>query len=253
VGSLGYYDFTARVIHLPFRNIISISNRVALPAFCEVQEKIDLIKEWYLKMIGFSCLLMAPISVCLFILPGYFVPVIYGEKWLIAVPLIKIMAVFAFIMPFLYSWPVYVSTGRADLVLKFTAVRLVITAPLLFWAAKTSLSAVCFVEMISGCVFASVNFQIVKRLINIQREQIAKSIRAPLIGTAIFTVFLLTVKNIELHIHDTPSWISLLIILLPAIASYIVTIYLCSPETVSDLKKVIGISFGLGEKGLSEH
>ncbi len=242
IVSLGFYDLSSRVIYLPFNNIISVGQQVAIPAFCQVQEDLEQIKKWYLKMISYSCLFMAPISVCFLLLADHFVPVIYGEQWMQSVPLIRILALFAFMMPFLYSWPVYISTGRVNILLKFMTLRLIVTVPLLFFAAKISIVAFCTVELITICIFAPINLYIVMKLIKIPLEQLISIIKIPLMGTASFTLTLVIFRHLSSYLFDSPNLISLVIVVLPASASYILTIYFRHPEVYSELKNLIGVS-----------
>ncbi len=242
IMSIGFYDLTNQIIYLPSQNIILIGQQVTLPAFCQIQEDTEQIKRWYLKVTGYSCLLMAPIAVCFLLLSDHFVPVIYGEKWLPIIPLIKILALFAFMMPFVHNWSVYVSIGRTDLLLKFTAVRFLVTVSLIYFATQVSLFAVCLVELISICIFASVNLYIVMKLIKIPLEQLISIIRIPLMGTVSFALTLLIFRHLSLYLFNTPNLISLVIIVLPTFASYILTLYFRHPEMYYELKNLVGVS-----------
>ncbi len=122
--------------------------------------------------------------------------------------------------------------------------RLFVTVPLLFFAAKISIVAVCFVELISICIFAPINFYIIMKLIKISLEQLKYIIKTPLIGTVSFTLTLVIFRHLTSYLFDKPNLISLLIILLPAFATYFLTIYFHHPETLSELKNLISISLG---------
>lgn len=240
--SLGHYDVTTRIVQIPFRNIISAGNRVALPAFCELQEDEAEIRRWYLKMIGLSSLIMVPLSICLIFLAGRFVPALLGDQWIPIIPYLRLLGPAIFFLPLLYTRPVYVCSGRADLLLRFTALRLAGTVPLLFCAARISLFAVCLAEVAALVVFAALNQWLVVKMIGLPVQKLLQAIKAPLTGGAAVALTL-GVGDALLSRWIVVSNVTALFILLPAAAvTYLLFLYFWYPEQLRDVKRLAALS-----------
>jgi O-antigen/teichoic acid export membrane protein len=239
--SLGLYDVTLKIVQLPFKNIILAGNRVALPTFCELQDDRDEIKRWYLKMIGYSSLLMAPLSVCLIFLANLVVPVVLGEKWIPVIPYLRLLGAAIFFLPLLYTRPVYIGSGRADLLLQFTSLRFLITVPLLLYAAQISLFAVCLAEIAALAVFSVLNQWVVIRMIGVSVNQLLQTIKPPLAGAGMISLTLVT-GNFLLGCTTVPNILALLIMLLSAVFSYLLLLHLCYPVKLQEVIRLAAIS-----------
>jgi len=241
---LGYYEFTNRVVHGPTSSLIETSNRVALPAFCREQENLGQLGEWYLKMTGFVCLLTAPVAAALLLLGDLIIPVIFGPQWVSTIPLVRALAPFVFMTPLVFAWPVYVSTGRADVLTRFTALRFLITVPLLLVAAQESLLAVCVVESLTACILAPVNLYLVTRQISIRSSDLLRTLGQPLIGSGVFAVVVLALRVLGRSWFSAPTALSLAVYLLPGLLAYFVAVSLMQPQLFSELRQLIIIALG---------
>jgi len=241
---LGYYEFTNRVVHGPTSSLIETSNRVALPAFCREQEDLGQLGGWYLKMTGYVCLLTAPVAAALLLLGDLIIPVIFGPQWVSTIPLVRALAPFVFMTPLVFAWPVYVSTGRADVLTRFTALRFLITVPLLLVAAQESLLAVCVVESLAACILAPVNLYLVTRLISIRPSDLLRTLGQPLIGSGIFAVVVLALRVLGRGWFSAPGALSLAIYLMPGLLAYLVTVFCMQPHLFSDLRQLIVVALG---------
>ena len=92
---------------------------------------------------------------------------ICGSQWTPAVPLVRLLAPMVFLLPLLYTRPVYVATGRVDLLLKVSLLQLILTIPAAYFAARVSLEAVCAVQVGVFGIVAAVNIGVVRRLLDL--------------------------------------------------------------------------------------
>lgn len=92
--NLGYYSMGFSIAALPVLSFTHIITAVFHPVYAKLQDEPKRLKEAYLKPLEWSLILVLPFSVGLFILADILVFVVFGERWLPIVPLLKIFAVY---------------------------------------------------------------------------------------------------------------------------------------------------------------
>lgn len=241
---LGFYEFTNRIVHGPTTGLIETSNRVALPAFCKEQDDLGRLGAWYVKMTGYVCLFTAPFAVVLLLLGDVLVPVIFGSQWTSTIPLVRALAPFVFMTPLVFAWPVYVATGRPDVLNRFTAIRFFITVPLLFLAARESILAVCVVESLTASLLAPLNLYLVARLIPIRCADILRALGQPLIGGGGFALVVLGLRAFtEGRLSGDPA-LFLAISLVVGFTAYLAAMRTMQPRLFADLYRLVAVAVG---------
>ncbi len=245
ISSLGFYEFTNRIIQWPAQNLSIFNQLITFPAFCEAQNDIDILKSWLSRIFRYSFLLMMPMTVGVFILSDHFVPILFGAKWNPTIPLIKILSLLLIgTVLETHTFPVYVSTNHVDIPLKVTAIRLLMTVPVLWVASQVSLIMVCVGQLILMCLFSPINLLLSLRIIGYTPRQFIQATRTPLEGTIIFTAVLLLFKYLGLRLLGQPNIFSLAITILPATGAYLLTVYRSQPEVFSEFKRIAKAAFG---------
>jgi len=93
--ALGLYSVAKQLTTRPFDIINPIVTRVTFPVMAKVQDNIERVKDIYLKTINYLSSINFPIAAVIFILAEEITQLFLGEKWLAAVPIIKILAIWA--------------------------------------------------------------------------------------------------------------------------------------------------------------
>ena len=107
---LGIYSRAYAILTLPARYFSSIFDRVLFPAFSEIQDRKEKIREVFLNSTQFIFFFSALAGVFIFIYAKYIVLILLGPKWLDVIPLIKIMA---FGIPFRTTYKLSDAISRA--------------------------------------------------------------------------------------------------------------------------------------------
>jgi lipopolysaccharide exporter len=76
---------------LPLGRITPVVTRVAFPIFSRLQEQLDEMKNGYIRLVYWLCAIQWPLFVGLGIVAEDFVLVLFGEKWLTAVPILQVL------------------------------------------------------------------------------------------------------------------------------------------------------------------
>lgn len=89
--ALGTYNIAYELAHLPTTEIGAPINRALLPGFARLDKSSD-IAQAYAHAVQLLSLIALPIATCIYILAPFIVPVMLGNKWLAAVPLMQLLA-----------------------------------------------------------------------------------------------------------------------------------------------------------------
>lgn len=244
VVPLGLYEFADRVIRLPVRNVIEAGSRIALPAFCRERQDVSRIRRWYIAKLGYLCLLTAPGAGALIVLADQLVPVVFGPRWLPTVPLVRVLAPTIFLSPLMHTWYVYVSSGRADLLMRFTIVRFAITVPVLLFAARISVFAVCAAEAAMIALFTPINLWIVKRLIGFSSRDLWRALLRPMPATLAAVAAALIARMVGQQFSVAPGVGSLALCVLSALLVYAAVVFMCSPHLFNEVRGLLAVALG---------
>lgn len=92
--NLGYYSFSFNIAALPVLQITGLFTSVFHPVYAKLQGDYEKLKRAYLKPLEWSLVFILPIAAGMFLLADRIVYVLFGEKWVPMIPLLKIFAVY---------------------------------------------------------------------------------------------------------------------------------------------------------------
>lgn len=126
-GDLGNYTQSKQICTIPNITLISVIQRVIFPALSKIQDDEKRLKESYLKILRVMFLVISPLFLGLYAVANEFVITVLSEKWLGAVPYIKILCLVAVIQPYInISHSLLKITDQTKLLLRIEMVRRVI-------------------------------------------------------------------------------------------------------------------------------
>ncbi len=95
--SLGYYNIAFRLVMEPIQKINPILTNVAFPVFSMIQDDNARLKRGFFQMICFLMSVNAPVLIGMAVVAPTAVPLLIGEKWLPAIPLVQILSFYALV------------------------------------------------------------------------------------------------------------------------------------------------------------
>jgi O-antigen/teichoic acid export membrane protein len=93
--ALGYYSMAFNLVVQPAARINQIVTQVAFPIMARAQQETAQLRRWYAKMLNMLATVNAPALLGMAAVAPLFIPLLLGEKWLPAVPLVQLLAVLA--------------------------------------------------------------------------------------------------------------------------------------------------------------
>lgn len=113
--ALGYYTLAFQLVILPVQRAAAILSRVLFPSLSKIQHQIDRLKHSFLKIVKMLILVLFPVS-ALFILEAHnIVPLLYSEKWIPAVPVVRILGLASFFYVLIIMDSMLQAIGKPDL------------------------------------------------------------------------------------------------------------------------------------------
>lgn len=114
--ALGIYNLAYQIITIPVLKINPIVTRVAFPVFSKNQGNNQTLREGFLNMTKLLSLISFPLLIGLMTVSDLFIEVVFGEKWLQAVPVLNILAIVGLLRVLMNpNGSVLLAKGRADL------------------------------------------------------------------------------------------------------------------------------------------
>lgn len=89
---LGYYEKSYRLMLLPVQNITHVISPVMLPVFSEFQTDVKRLSSRYLEVIKLLAYIGFPLSVFLVFNSRELIMIVYGDKWVDAIPVFTILS-----------------------------------------------------------------------------------------------------------------------------------------------------------------
>jgi len=134
---LGYYSKAFNLAQLPNSFVTSIASRVALPTYAKLQGEKEKLADGFNLILRNIVRISVPIALILFLVSGRFVLLLFGEKWLPMVPILRVLSVYAFSRAIFDDAGAFLTAiGRPNVVSKYLSLQAILTiiiSPLLAW------------------------------------------------------------------------------------------------------------------------
>ena len=92
VAALGYYEKSDRLVFMPISNITFVITPVLHPLFSEFQNNLDELYKKYIKIVEALAYISFPISVFFFFTSKELILLFFGNQWIDAIPVFRIMS-----------------------------------------------------------------------------------------------------------------------------------------------------------------
>ncbi|NIJ55993.1 lipopolysaccharide biosynthesis protein [Dyadobacter arcticus] len=125
-GVLGVYSLAYNLYMWPVSNIKGRISQVVFSALSKVQSDPAAMGNYYLKVVSLATLIGFPVIIGFASVCDLAVPVIMGEKWMAAVPILRILGIASLFEICVFPGAIYQATARTRTYLKATIITRVI-------------------------------------------------------------------------------------------------------------------------------
>lgn len=99
-AALGTFNVTQEFANLPTAEIGAPLNRALLPGFAKLKDSVANVRDSFRTAVGLLALIAIPIGAGLYAISPVLVPVLLGEKWMAAIPIMEILSISSAILVF---------------------------------------------------------------------------------------------------------------------------------------------------------
>ncbi len=228
--ALGIYTLAYRIPELLVLGVVSVLSRTMFPAFTKARDSMDSLRRGFAASIRYVVIFTTPICVGLFVVAEPLVLVMLGEDWLEVVPVLRVLAAFAWVRSLMSNdGDVYKAMGRPGFLARITGLRLAVLVPALLVATPYGLVAVAVALLIATVLDKSLRVYLISRQLDMKPTDVV----AQFVPALIAAVPLALVSVATLFALDGASpLIRLVVTGMTGAVAYLGTIWLVEREAL---------------------
>ena len=235
--ALGYYSMAYSMGNLPATNITHVLGKILFPTYSVIQNDKKKLSKMFLKTFAYISLVSIPLAFGIFALSPDFIEFILKEKWLPAVPALKVMCVYGLFRSLnATTGGLFVATGNAKFQRDVSIIQLIFFILLVIPVTqKYGLVGVSMlVTLVMGVLAFSLSLKKVFEITDVERTQIINAIKTPLycsFMTSALIFFIMTVipKSIYSLVAETVIFVSV----------YVSLVYLLNKKILHEIVNLV--------------
>lgn len=238
VTMLGYYAIAMNLSTFLSQYLLDRVGFIMYPAYSRIQEDPEDVKRVMLKVLKYISIILFPFSFGLFIFAPDILRLVFGEKWLAATNILRILA-FVGMLRGMSSviWPIFAARGQAkadfQVNLAQVAIFFLLIVPL---ALKFKLIGVGVVVLLSAVISFSIGLLRLRKIIDIKFSRIFAAVRQAMLASILMLVGAMLLKFFPItKIQNFDFLISAGV----ASALYSMITYFMNKNILNDVKEVL--------------
>lgn len=183
-SQLGYYDFAYNLMLYPIQRLSSVVSAVSFPAFSRLRQERTRLAIAYTRSLRAICAVAFPVTVGSAAAAPLYVPVIFGDRWRPAVPVVEVLALNGVRLSMTtLNGTVMEATGRPGWNLMLNSVMLGMAIPGFLIGVHFGILGVAIAYTIVGCSALPASATLAGRRLGMSLLAQAREVRAPAIAS----------------------------------------------------------------------
>ncbi|HEY9528164.1 MAG TPA: oligosaccharide flippase family protein, partial [Anaerolineales bacterium] len=212
---------------------------VVFPAFSSIQDRPDDLRRGFLASVRVVELFAVPICLGLLIAADPIVRVVFGDQWLEAIPVLRVLALYAWFYSLGYHvGGFYKAIGRPDILLRLSLLTLVIIIPSLLIGARFGLIGVAVGHLVAVLIRRIISLAVATRFVNVSIMDIFGELRSSLLGAMVMGPVTLAITYLT---SDLNPFLQLALIVLAGAISYLLALWGIEKENLLRLLRLVKI------------
>lgn len=197
-ASLGLYSLSYELANLPTTELVFPISRAVFPGYSRLAGDLGQLRRAFLQVISLVSLLTVPAGALIGLVAEPLVQLLLGAKWLGAVPLIEVLAVFGIVRSLHGpNGSIYLALGKPRIIAALQCVQLVIAiALMLYLVPRFGPIGAAWSILIGACCAMSANYVLVLRELSLRFSQLASVVWRPLTAALVTTASMLVLRNV---------------------------------------------------------
>lgn len=235
--ALGYYQ-NARSLTDEVRYRIAVPlQRVLFPAFSSLQDNISRLQDTVLRSGRLLAAIVFPVGIGIAATANELVPILYGEKWLAMIPVLKLLGISTALKgSTAIAIPLFNAANRVGLALRYNIIGTIIVVLCVVAASPWGIVAVAGAIALSA-LYSVFSFRVALGLIGLGWRSVGSMLAPPLLASTIMWIAIEIAR--ALLAGQLAGGVSLALHIALGIIVYPVALALLSPTILVDLKAVL--------------
>jgi len=237
---LSIYTLAYRLPEMLLIGNLWVMGGVVFPAFSTVQDKPNELRKGFLASVRLVELIAVPISLGLFIAADPIVRVVFGEQWLEAIPVLRVLAIYAWVYSLGYHvGGFYKAIGRPDILLKLSILTLIIIIPALLIGARFGIIGVAVGHLVAILIRRVISLGLATRFVNVTILDIFGELRSSLIAAVVMAPITFAAYYLTTGLNP---FLQLIFIVLSGAMSYLGVLWWIEKENLLRLLRIVRVS-----------
>ncbi len=236
---LSIYTLAYRLPEMLLIGNLWVMAGVVFPVFSTIQDRPDELRRGFLASIRIVDLITVPISLGLLIAAGPIVRVVFGDQWLDTIPVLRILAVYAWVYSLGYHvGGLYKAIGRPDISLKLSIFTLCIIIPSLLIGARFGLIGIAVGHLVAVLIRRIVSLSIATRFVKVSMSEIIGELKPSFLSAIVMTPVIMAVQYLTSGFNP---FLQLGLIVLSGAVSYLSVLWLIEKENLLRFVRMIRV------------
>ena len=236
---LSIYTLAYRLPEMLLIGNLWVMGGVVFPAFSSIQDQTEDLRRGFLASVRFVELFAVPICLGLLIAADPIVRVVFGDQWLEAIPILRVLAIYAWVYSLGYHvGGFYKAIGRPDILLRLSLLTLVIILPCLLIGARFGLIGVAVGHLVAVLIRRIISLALATRYVNVSIMDILGELRSSLLGAMVMGPILVAIYYLT---SDFNPFLQLLCMILSGTFSYLLVLWGIERENMIRLLRLVKI------------
>ena len=237
---LSIYTLAYRLPEMLLIGNLWVMGGVVFPAFSSIQDRPEDLRRGFLASVRVVELLAVPICLGLLIAADPIVRVVFGDQWLEAIPVLRVLAIYAWVYSLGYHvGGFYKAIGRPDILLRLSLLTLVIILPCLLIGARYGLIGVAVGHLVAVLIRRVISLALATRFVNVSIMDIFGELRSSLLGAMVMGPIIFAVSYMT---SDLNPFLQLTFIVLSGALSYLLVLWGIERDNLMRLLRLVKIS-----------
>jgi O-antigen/teichoic acid export membrane protein len=225
-GDLGLYTLGFRLPELLIMNLSLVAGLVLFPAFAAMRP--ESMTDAFLTSFRYTLMVTVPLAVGLSVLARPLTLTLFGEQWRASVPVMQVLAVFAFAVTVgIPAGTVYKSLGRLRVLIALGVPRAGLAVASIWAFVDKGIVAVAACQAAVAGLFAAIGIALAARLLSAGSGHIARAAWPSLAGGAVMA----GVLAVPVWAIDSPG-LSLLVAAPLGAVAYLAALWILAPDSL---------------------
>jgi O-antigen/teichoic acid export membrane protein len=237
---LSIYTLAYRLPEMLLIGNLWVMGGVVFPAFSTIQDKPNELRRGFLASVRIVELMAMPICLGLLIGADPIVRVVFGEQWLEAIPVLRVLAIYAWVYSLGYHvGGFYKAIGRPDILLKLSILTLIIIIPALLIGARFGIIGVAIGHLVAILIRRIISLGLATRFVNVTLMNIFGELKSSLIAALVMAPIIFAISYLTASLNP---FLQLIFIVISGAISYLGVLWWIEKENLLRLLRMVRVS-----------